>query len=143
MRKQMPPREVPPFAIRALSGSPVEALKFTSHFQWIAIAMNPPEADTTLWDEEDGFYYDVMRMPDGSAIQLKVRPLVGLLPLCAATVFDPQVLDSYPALIERIAQFIRQFSDAVPSLTHLPGPSRRGGASPRSSTRGGCGGSCR
>jgi hypothetical protein len=102
------------------------ALKFISHFQWIAIAMNPPEADTTLWDEEDGFYYDVMRMPDGSAIQLKVRSLVGLLPLCAATVFDPQVLDSYPALIERIAEFIDQFSDAVPSLTHLPGPSPEG-----------------
>ena len=62
-------------------------LKFVSHFVWIAVAMNPPEADTTLWDEQDGFYYDVMRMPDGQTIELKVRSLVGLLPLCAATVF--------------------------------------------------------
>ena len=47
-----------------------------------------------LWDEEDGFYYDVMRMPDGSTIQLKVRSLVGLLPLCAATVFEPRACSS-------------------------------------------------
>ena len=42
------------------------ALKFVTHFEWIAIALDPPGADTGLWDEEDGFYYDVMRMPDGS-----------------------------------------------------------------------------
>ena len=41
------------------------ALKFATHFEWISIAMNPPDADTVLWDEEDGFYCDVMRMPDG------------------------------------------------------------------------------
>ena len=58
--------------------------------------MNPPDGDTSLWDEEDGFYYDVMRMPDGSTIQLKVRSLVGLLPLCAATVFDGDLLERYP-----------------------------------------------
>ena len=48
------------------------ALKFIAHFEWISIAMNPPDGDTELWDDEDGFYYDVMRMPDGAAIQLKV-----------------------------------------------------------------------
>ena len=42
------------------------AEKFIVHFEWIAIAMNPPEGDTELWDEEDGFYYDVMRLPDGT-----------------------------------------------------------------------------
>ena len=59
------------------------ALKFIAHFEWISIAMDPPGGDTALWDDEDGFYYDVMRMPDGAAIQLKVRSIVGLLPLCA------------------------------------------------------------
>ena len=56
------------------------ALKFIRHFAWIAIALNPPGADTPLWDEQDGFFYDVMRMPDGTAIPLKVRSLVGTAP---------------------------------------------------------------
>ena len=42
------------------------ALKFVTHFEWIAIALDPPGGDTVLWDEDDGFYYDVMRMPDGA-----------------------------------------------------------------------------
>ena len=102
------------------------AVKFVTHFEWISLAMNPPHSDTELWDEQDGFYYDVMRMPDGQTIPLKVRSLVGLLPLCAATVFDPEVADRYPMFTERIAEFIRAFSDAVPSLAHLPGPNPEG-----------------
>ncbi len=95
------------------------ALKFATHFEWISIAMNPPESDTALWDEEDGFYYDVMRMPDGTAIPLKVRSLVGLLPLCGATVFDGDLMKRHPALAERIQEFVRDFSDVVPSLAHV------------------------
>ena len=55
---------------------PDMAMKFISHFVWIAVAMNPPEGEA-LWDEQDGFYYDAMRMPDGQTIPLKVRSLVG------------------------------------------------------------------
>ena len=102
------------------------ALKFIAHFMWIAVAMNPPRGDAGLWDEEDGFYYDVMRMPDGTQIPLKVRSLVGLLPLCAATVFDPDTLERFPMLIDRIADFVERFSDSLPELTHLPGPSPEG-----------------
>ena len=102
------------------------ALRFIAHFMWIAVAMNPPRGDAGLWDDEDGFYYDVMRMPDGTQIPLKVRSLVGLLPLCAATVFEPDTLDQFPALIERVAEFIERFSDSLPELTHLPGPSPEG-----------------
>ncbi len=102
------------------------AAKFIAHFEWIAIAMNPPNGDAELWDEEDGFYYDVMRMPDGQAIQLRVRSLVGLLPLCAATVFDADVTGRYPALTDGIAQFVQEFSDTVPSLLHMPGASPEG-----------------
>ena len=49
------------------------------------------ESDRTegMWDEEDGFYYDVLRLPDGSATRLKVRSMVGLLPLCATTIIEP------------------------------------------------------
>jgi hypothetical protein len=78
--------------------------------------MNPPEGDTELWDEQDGLYYDVMRMPDGQAIQLRVRSLVGLLPLCAATVFDGELIERYPWLLEGVQLFIDRFSD---TLSHL------------------------
>ena len=71
------------------------ALKFADHFLWIAHAMNQagPEG---MWDEEDGFYYDVLRLPDGSAQRLKVRSMVGLLPLCATTVIEPWQRERVP-----------------------------------------------
>jgi len=71
--------------------------KFIDHFLWIANAMNRvgPEG---MWDEEDGFYYDVLRLPDGRAGRLKVRSMVGLLPLCAATVVEPWQRDSVPRM---------------------------------------------
>ena len=65
-------------------------LKFVEHFMWIASAMDHLGDDTGMWDEEDGFYYDVLRLPDGRAQRLKVRSMVGLLPLCAATVFEAE-----------------------------------------------------
>src|SRR4051794_15107746 len=102
------------------------ALKFMAHFAWIAIAMDPPGGDGALWDEADGFYYDVMRMPDGQRIQLKVRSLVGLMPLCAATVIDAEVMERYPALVDGVAEFVRVFADAVPSLLEAPGPNPEG-----------------
>ena len=63
------------------------AFKFIEHFCYIAAAMNRPGPDG-MWDEEDGFYYDLLRLPDGSATRLKVRSMVGLLPLCATTVIE-------------------------------------------------------
>jgi hypothetical protein len=73
------------------------ASKFAGHFLWIARAMNQtgPEG---MWDEEDGFYYDVLRLPDGSARRLKVRSMVGLLPLCATTVIEPWQREQTPQL---------------------------------------------
>ena len=75
------------------------ALKFAEHFIWIALAMNQmgPEG---MWDEEDGFYYDVLRLPDGSARRLKVRSMVGLLPLCATTVIEPWQRERVPRVTE-------------------------------------------
>jgi len=102
------------------------AYKFLVHFLWISIALNPPEADTELWDEQDGFYYDVMRTSDGRRIPLRVRSLVGLLPLCAATVFDADAVARHPEIITRTQWFISHFADMVPSLAHLPGPNPEG-----------------
>jgi hypothetical protein len=62
--------------------------------------------DTGMWDEEDGFFYDVLRLPDGRAQRLKVRSMVGLLPLCAATTFEGQLLAKYPQLSERLRWFL-------------------------------------
>jgi len=98
------------------------AVKFALHFVWIAAAMSPPDGDT-LWDEEDGFYYDVMRLPDGSTQQLKVRSLVGLLPMCAATVIEPELLARLPELLEQWEEFVEKFQDEIPALAQRPGPS--------------------
>jgi hypothetical protein len=82
------------------------ALKFAEHFMWIASAMGRLGDDTGMWDEEDGFYYDVLRQPDGQAQRLKVRSMVGLLPLCAATVFEGELLSRSPEFAERLRWFL-------------------------------------
>src|SRR6185369_13989297 len=61
-----------------------EALRYLQHFFWIAAAMDRVgERQDEMWDEEDGFFYDVLRIGDDNARRLKVRSIVGLLPLCA------------------------------------------------------------
>jgi hypothetical protein len=73
---------------------------------WIAYAMDRRgEHHDEMWDEEDGFFYDLLRLPNGQAMRLKVRSLVGLLPLCASTVFEADAVTSNPKLMELIAQF--------------------------------------
>ena len=101
------------------------AVKFAMHFVWISAAMSPPDGDT-LWDEEDGFYYDVMRLPDGSTQQLRVRSLVGLLPMCAATVIEPELLERVPELVKQWETFVEEFEDAIPALARRPGPGAGG-----------------
>ncbi len=71
-------------------------LKFIEHFVWIASSMVHLGSDTGMWDEEDGFFYDVLRLPNGQAERLKVRSMVGLLPLCAVTMFDGTMIAKYP-----------------------------------------------
>jgi hypothetical protein len=88
------------------------ALKFSEHFLWIASSMTHLGGDTGMWDEEDGFFYDVLRLPDGRAQRLKVRSMVGLLPLCAATTFDGELLKKYPEIGKRLNRFL----DARPEL---------------------------
>src|SRR5262249_21069886 len=82
------------------------ALKFIEHFLWIATSMTQMGGETSMWDEEDGFFYDVLRLPNGKAQRLKVRSMVGLLPLCAVTVFDGDILAMYPVLRERMKWFL-------------------------------------
>ncbi|MFJ9037219.1 MGH1-like glycoside hydrolase domain-containing protein [Streptomyces sp. NPDC102406] len=84
-------------------------VKFAEHFLWISASMDRiGERGDELWDEEDGFFYDVLRLPDGSASRLKVRSMVGLLPLCASTVFRPEQLAGIPQVTERLKEFGRR-----------------------------------
>ena len=73
------------------------AANYAMEFVLIARAMNGIGPDG-MWDEEDGFYYDVLRLPDGSATRLKVRSMVGLLPLCAATAVEKWQRERVPRL---------------------------------------------
>jgi hypothetical protein len=100
------------------------ALKFLEHFFWIAGAMDRVgENADELWDEEDGFFYDVLRLPDGTAMRLKVRSLVGLLPLCATTVIPPEFIKKFPHLVERIRGFLQKQHELLASL---PSPAKPG-----------------
>jgi hypothetical protein len=99
------------------------ATKFIDHFFWIAIAMNRP--DGGLWDEEDGFYYDVLRLPDGRSTPLKVRSIVGLLPLCATTVIERYQRERVPHLVEYAARRARQMPQIARSI-HVTGPGHQG-----------------
>jgi hypothetical protein len=98
----------------ALTDSDYEdmALKFCQHFLWIAAAMSNVGGGCGMWDEEDGFFYDVLCLPDGGSQRLKVRSMVGLLPLCAATVFDGELLAKSPEIGARL----RNFLEARPEL---------------------------
>jgi Mannosylglycerate hydrolase MGH1-like glycoside hydrolase domain len=92
------------------------ALKFVEHFLWIAGAMVHLGQDTGMWDEEDGFFYDVLQLPNGQAQRLKVRSMVGLLPLCAATIFEGELRDKYPEIFERFEWFLEARPELVAAI---------------------------
>lgn len=81
------------------------ATKFAEHFLYIAGAITHMGEDSLgLWDEEDGFYYDIIRKPDDSWDRLRLRTLVGLIPMCAAIVFDEDKWKNLPKLKKRLEQ---------------------------------------
>ena len=93
------------------------AIKFFEHFLWIASAMDRMgEHQDELWDDEDGFFYDLMRMPDGTAYRLKVRSLVGLLPLCATTVMPGEITRRFPKLIQRASERMEMQPELVATI---------------------------
>ena len=98
--------------------------KFVEHFLYIAAAMNKTGQEG-MWDDEDGFYYDLLRLPDGTSTRLKVRSMVGLLPLCATTVVEKWQRDRVPQAVARYAARVRQMPE-LPQSVHPTGPGHFG-----------------
>jgi hypothetical protein len=99
-------------AIELATANPVyveQAQTLFERFAWIAVARNRIGADKDrLWDEEDGFFYDLLRLPDGGATRLKVRSLVGLIPLAATSVIGGPVDGRFPELVIGAREFIQR-----------------------------------
>jgi mannosylglycerate hydrolase MGH1-like protein len=93
------------------------ATKFAQHFFWIASAMAGEGGGHRMWDDEDKFFYDVLCLPNGQRTTLKIRSLVGLLPLCAATVFPPSLEKRYPEMLKRIRAFLSEQSELAVNMT--------------------------
>jgi hypothetical protein len=103
-------------------------LKFLQHFCSIASATIHAGGNTGMWDEEDGFFYDVLQLPNGKAQRLKVHSMVGLLPLCAVAVFEGEFREKYPELMKRFHAFV----EARPELvTFIHDPRKTGHAGRR------------
>ena len=119
-------------------------LKFVEHFFWIAAAVDPiGDHPDEMWDDEDGFFYDVLRLPDGTGERLKVRSLVGLLPLCATTVISSRRARALPRAAPRGSRRYLERNRDLLGQHRRPVRARasRGGACCRSSTRTSCAGS--
>jgi hypothetical protein len=102
-------------------------LKFFEHFLWVAGAMDRVgDLDDEMWDEEDGLFYDLLRLPDGSARRLKVRSLVGLLPLCAVTVFPAELIEKFPRIRERAQRFLRHHPELTANIAPPDKPGEHG-----------------
>jgi hypothetical protein len=96
------------------------AIKFFEHTMWISGSMDRlGEHQDELWDEEDGFFYDVLRLPDGQCMRLKVRSIVGLLPIMATVVFAPNIFEKLPAFKRKVEEFVERHPE-ISATVHLP-----------------------
>jgi hypothetical protein len=103
------------------------AQKFIEHFLRIGGAMDRAGINRDeLWDDEDGFFYDLLRLPDGSAERIKVRSIVGLLPMCACTVIDPELLERFPDLLQKVERFCQRNPDLIAQITLPTKPGHNG-----------------
>jgi hypothetical protein len=100
------------------------ATNYVMELLLIARAMNAVGPDG-MWDEEDGFYYDVLRLPDGSARRLKVRSMVGLLPLCAVTVIEKWQRERVPRLTAGMFEYLAHTPELFETI-HATGPGHLG-----------------
>ncbi|HUI74598.1 MAG TPA: hypothetical protein VLX32_06610 [Candidatus Acidoferrum sp.] len=102
------------------------ASKFFEHFVYIARAMNDIGVNGfSLWDDEDGFYYDVLHLPSGEDHFMKIRSIVGLIPLYAVETLEPEIVDRLPGFKRRMQWFIDNHPD-VPEHIEMTQRSARG-----------------
>jgi hypothetical protein len=95
------------------------ASKFWEHFLYIAQAMNETGNGTSLWDEDDGFFYDVLHLPDGSRHALKVPSMVGIIPLFAVETLDAGLLARLPGFKRRLEWFIQHRPDLTRNVASM------------------------
>src|ERR1022692_1594716 len=101
------------------------ASKFWEHFLFIANAINHlGDERTGMWDEEDGFFYDVLHLPDGSHTPLKVRSMVGLIPLFAVETLEPRLLARFPGFKRRMQWFVENRSDLTHNVASMVVPGK-------------------
>ena len=99
------------------------ASKFWEHFLSIARAMNKRgDEDVRLWDDEDGFFYDVLHLPEGKPQPMKVRSMVGLIPLFAVETLEPEILAGLPDFKRRMEWFINNRSDLTENVACMRTP---------------------
>ena len=93
------------------------AYRFLEHFVWIAYAMDRiGDNKDAMWDPEDGFFYDLLHFPNGDTMRLKIRSMVGLLPLCASTVIEHNVLVNHPRIQALVDLFRKRHPEVVEKI---------------------------
>jgi hypothetical protein len=99
------------------------AFRFLEHFLWITYAMDRiGDQRDEMWDEQDGFFYDLLHLPNGDAMRLKVRSLVGLLPLCASTVLEETgILAKSPRAMELVETFKKRHPELLKHIAPADG----------------------
>ena len=101
------------------------ASKFWEHFIYIAQAMNNRGSDGVgLWDETDGFFYDVLRFPDGRKYPMRIRSMVGLIPLFAVETLEPELLERLPGFKRRLQWFIDNRRDLIGNVACMRTPGK-------------------
>ena len=102
------------------------ASKFFEHFVYIAHAMDHRGSgdDSSLWDEEDGFFYDALRLPGGAIRRMRIRSLVGLIPLFAVEILEPEIVDRLPGFKRRMQWFIDHHPDFRDHVQEMEEPGR-------------------
>ena len=94
------------------------AFRFIEHFAWITYAMDRiGGGQDQMWDEHDGFFYDLLHFPNGDTTRLKIRSMVGLLPLCATNVFEADTFRKHPRIIELMDLFRKRHPEVFKKLT--------------------------
>ena len=95
------------------------ASKFFEHFLHIVLAMNSDEDGSGLWDDEDGFYYDRVILPDGESQRLRIRSVVGLIPLFAVETIAPETFDRLKGFRDRFQWFLENRKDVRPKMASM------------------------